>query len=359
MGELTRDQTGQRADALEEAATHRGQRLISVEVDETDLNLKRFSMGPVPEVVLRWWDHTVVYKVRRERSGHQVLINEDVTVDWTWHIVFGAVTGVAITLGSMLFGMPVLYALMLGVLLALIVIGLVRYERSVSEDTLDELYRSTTKIDGSAVLVLDEPVWEDVKAVIAEVYDTALDIEHDEHAGGPRLPQWLRRFRPIPTAAMNDVLAEMRLQLDKVRLSRYHRTLRRSYEKDTELLAEMGTGTRDCRCQACELVIEEGLSEQVTVPGSVKALERARGRIAVGTPVQWETPAMAKAEKDKARAQVEKMEKRRKEREEREKKRLQHTKAKEYVAERKKLQAQLKHESRARKKNKTAAKEQE
>lgn len=346
MSEQRHNRAGLEADALEEAATHRGQALIDVNVDPKTLNLKRFSLGPAQEVVLDWWDHRVTYSVRREHSGHQVLVNEDVSVQWKWHVVIGVLVAVGITGGSLVFGMPILYSLLLGVLLGLIVIGLIIYERSISEDSLDELYRSTTKIDGSSVLVLDEPVWEDVKGVIASVYDKAVDkadkVEQRRFGG----PSWLRRFRPIPSAAMSGVLAEMHLQLEQVRLSRYHRTLRRHYENHKDTAVELGRGTRDCQCQACLVIAEQQWSNDVSVSGSVKALERARGRIAVGTGVQWETSAMVQAEHKRAQAKADVLEKRRSERVEREKKRHRREVSKAYVAQRRKDKAEKRREAR-------------
>ena len=46
------------------------------------------------------------------------------------------------------------------------------------------------------------------------------------------------------------------------------------------------------------------MDNDVSVSGSVKALERARGRIAVGTGVQWETSAMVQAEHKRAQAKA-------------------------------------------------------
>ena len=226
-----------------------------------EIDRQRFCVGPDNEVVLKWWDHKVTFSVLRERAGHQVLVNEDVDVDWTWHIVISSIAALFVVIGSMMLGMPVVYALMLGILLGLIVMGLIMWERKLSADTLDQLYRNTARIDGETVICMDEPVWEDIKYAAAEVYKRGADkVAVGEAVSGRKVVQWLQRLRPMPASAMNDVLAEMHGQLDAVRLARYHKLLAEQYAASQSLTQKMGYGVRHCQCEVCQVVRAQGLS---------------------------------------------------------------------------------------------------
>lgn len=276
-----------------------------------EIDRQRFCVGPDNEVVLKWWDHKVTFSVLRERAGHQVLVNEDVDVDWTWHIVISSIAALFVVIGSMMLGMPVVYALMLGILLGLIVMGLIMWERKLSADTLDQLYRNTARIDGETVICMDEPVWEDIKYAAAEVYKRGADkVAVGEAASGRKVVQWLQRLRPMPASAMNDVLAEMHGQLDAVRLARHHKLLAEQYAASQSLTQKMGYGVRHCQCEVCQVVRAQNWGDEQTLPGVAAATKRQPHRLAVGEGA-FVRAAVDVSRREKAKARVEAYDKKR------------------------------------------------
>lgn len=277
-----------------------------------EIDRQRFCLGPDNEVVLTWWDHKVTFSVLRERAGHQVLVNEDVDVDWTWHIVISSIAALLVVIGSMMMGMPVVYALMLGILLGFIVMGLIMWERKLSADTLDQLYRNTAQIDGETVICMDEPVWEDIKYAAAEVYKRGTDkAAADEVASGRKIMQWLQRLRPMPASAMNDVLTEMHEQLGAVRLARHHKLLAEQYAASQSLTQKMGYGVRHCQCEVCQVVRAKDWSSEQTLPGIAAATKRQPHHVAVGEGAFVRAAVVDAGRREKAKARVEAYDKKR------------------------------------------------
>ena len=241
---------------------------------------RRFSVGPTDEVVLSWWDHTVTCSVLRERADHQVIVREDVTVRWAWHIVIAAACAVVVLLIALMAGLPLLYSLFMAVLLGAIVMGLIVYERTISADRLDTIYRDATKIDGETMLLMDEPVWEDIKAVVAHAYANGL---RDTRAQTAKLPAWLQRLRPMSSRVMDTVLRELHAQCDPVTLQEYHAVLEARYRESKDMTLAMGTGLRGCTCRACTVREDKGWDDAaMIIPGSAASARRKQYRIAVG-----------------------------------------------------------------------------
>lgn len=240
---------------------------------------RRFSVGPVDEVVLEWWDHTVTCSVWREHSEHRVVVHEDVDVRWAWHIGIAAACAVVVLVIALVAGLPVVYSLLSAVLLGLIVMGLIMYERTISADRLDNIYRDATKIDGETMLLMDEPVWEDIKAVVKEAYDNGL---RDTREKNTKVPKWLLNLRPMPARFMDTVLRELHAQLDPDTLLDYHGLLEARYRESKQRTLDMGRGVRGCICRACTVRDVQGWDDEHIAPGSAVGARRKRHRIAVG-----------------------------------------------------------------------------
>ena len=240
---------------------------------------KRFSVGPTDEVVLEWWDHTVTCSVWREHSEHRVVVCEDVDVRWSWHVGISAACAVLVVIIALFSGLSFLYSLMMGVLLGLIVMGLIMYERTISADRLDSIYRDATKIDGETMLLMDEPVWEDIKAVVKEAYDNGLKDACEKNT---KVPKWLLKLRPMPARVMDVVLRELHAQLDPDTLRDYHGVLEAHYRESEEAARKVGRGVRGCICRACTVRRVEGWEDGNVIDGSAAGAQRKKYRVAIG-----------------------------------------------------------------------------
>lgn len=240
---------------------------------------RRFSVGPTNEIVLEWWDHTVTCSVLREHAEHRVVVREDVDVRWAWHIGIAVACAVVVLVIALVAGLPVVYSLLSAVLLGMIVLGLIIYEWTLSADRLNSIYRDATKIDGETMLLIDEPVWEDIKAVVDEAYTNGLRDTREKNA---KLPVWLRKLRPMPARVMDTVLKELHAQLDPETLLDYHGLLEAHYRESKERTLDMGRGVRGCICRACTVREVEGWDDEHIAPGSAAGAQRKRHRVAVG-----------------------------------------------------------------------------
>ena len=240
---------------------------------------RRFSVGPTDEVVLEWWDHTVKCSVWREHSEHRVVVREDVDVRWSWHVGISIACAVLVLIIALFSGLSLLYSMMMALLLGVMVLGLIMYERTISADRLDKIYRNATKIDGETMLLMDEPVWEDIKAVVKEAYDNGLKDTREKNT---KVPKWLLKLRPMPARVMDVVLHELHAQLDPETLLDYHGVLEVRYRESEDAARKAGRGVRGCICRACTVRRVEGWQDDNLIDGSAAGTQRKKYRIGIG-----------------------------------------------------------------------------
>lgn len=253
-----------------------------------NVNTKRFSRGPVPELVLSWWNKTTTCEVRREATDHRVIVVYSTEMQWVWHIIISTLICVLL-LGIFVLGVgvPMVYTVVLGVVYVLVILGLIMFERYVVGST-------TTYSDP---IVMDSVLWEGVKEVAVQNMDKlprrqeakfkqALAKYKAEYKiaaqtakkQGREVPEFdppqKENFVTSSKGAhmMDDVFVEFQRGLEVGNIAQYHKDLYEVYAGDTDLLLSMGEGVRGCQCMACQYCHDHDITPTMT------GIEAARRR---------------------------------------------------------------------------------
>lgn len=252
------------------------------------VNTQRFSRGPVPELVLSWWNKTTTCEVRREATDHRVIVVYSTEMQWIWHIVISTLICVLL-LGIFVFGVgvPMVYTVVLGVVYILVILGLIMFERYVVGST-------TTYSDP---VVMDSVLWEGAKEVAVQNMDKL--PRKQEAKFKQALAEYKAKYKTLAQAAkkqggqapefdpprkedfvtsskgahtMDDVFVELTQALEADNIARYHKDLYDVYAGDTDLVMSMGAGVRGCQCMACQYCQDHDLTPAMT------GIEAARRR---------------------------------------------------------------------------------
>lgn len=194
-------------------------------VVDGDVNVSRFSIGPVVELSYRWWNRRVDYQVRREPSNHEVLVTSRMVPVWDIHIALACVIGAVVLLYGIVsanvgFGAVIVLIVVFG----LVVAGVLSYERYVSGDT--------SKV--GSIVRMDAVVWETIKQTI----DDLRTSEEKVSAG-------------VLDSKVNEMLRPGPQEL-------YAKRLYEGYHQDHDLLEVLGKGVRSCECQGCRVMRDDG-----------------------------------------------------------------------------------------------------
>lgn len=320
-------------------------------LEDGSINTERFSEGPETELEVTWWNKRMLWQVRREPTGHRVVVARVVENIWRVHMMIaGAIIAVAV-LGMVTIGdLPLHYGLLMGVVVALVGYGALAWERRAGDESsgIEEII----EMDSVMWVGLRNKVRTEYLAYTEEGqkrrYDEA--VKHartlyekkyrDEAtgkvgktyaAGGKVLP--VPKFA-VPKKITDDfldkatrlgpdtVVEKIRAQLVPARLESHRKTLLSRYRSDPRLVEAMGRGVLRCECAACQVQSELGIvpelsgaeaarrraaaaalrkasSEPVDPATSLEQLRKAAGRLR-GTDA--EEPAVNGESKDAIRA---------------------------------------------------------
>lgn len=198
-------------------------------VVDGDVNVHRFSIGPVVELSYRWWNRRVDYQVRREPSNHEVLVTSRTMPVWDIHIALACAISVVLLLYG-IFSAHVGFGavIVLVVVFALVVAGVLSYERYVSGDTSQV----------GSIVRMDAVVWETIKQTIEDLRTS------DEK---------------VSASVLDDKVNEM-LRPGPQEL--YASRLYEGYHQDHGLLEVLGKGVRSCQCQGCRVMYDDGYAPE-------------------------------------------------------------------------------------------------
>lgn len=271
-------------------------------LEDGSINTERFSEGPDTELEVTWWNKRLLWQVRREPTGHRVVVARVVENVWRVHIMIaGVIIGIAVLGMVFLGGLPPLYGIVLGLVLALVGYGALAWERRTGDEAagIEEII----EMDSVMWLGVRNKVRSDYLAYTKEGqkrrYDEAVAYAHtlyvrkygDETTGtvgktyasaGKVLP--VPKFK-VPQKITDEFLDETsRLTPDEVaektkalllpaRQEGYRKKLVATYRKEPHRVEAMGRGVRGCGCAACQVQAELGIVPELS--GAEAARKRA------------------------------------------------------------------------------------
>lgn len=294
-------------------------------LEDGSLNTARFSGGITTDLTLPRWNRKVLWESMSEPSGHQVLVARISRNVWTRHIqVAGGIVAVA-TLGTMVTGaLPVMWALVLGVILMTLAAGAVGLEQRLHQESPDSVIAMdriswnavvsqaranilTNTEDGQKKLYknaveLEREGWTKKYAdpVTGEVGKTY--IENGQIVAVPKYKpstQLAERFLNPDTRLSADAAESKILKLlEPANVARIDKVVRGRYEKDQSKALARGLGVSECECQACIFNAEHDLTPTMT--GAEARLQNevktARARRAAGIDDETEEVSMLRAQ---------------------------------------------------------------
>lgn len=271
-------------------------------LEDGSINTARFSEGPDTELEVTWWNKRLLWKVRREPTGHRVVVARVTENIWRTHIMIGAAIIVVAVAGLVLFGgLPVLYGIVLGVVLALVGYGALVWEQRAGDESagieeiieMDSLmWNGVRKKASSEYLAYTKEGqkrrYDEAVAHARTLYERKYGAEGTGKvgktyaAGGKVLP--VPKFK-VPQKITDEFLNEAsRLSPDEVadkikalmlpaRQEVYRRQLLSRYRENPKRVEAMGRGVLRCECAACEVQAELGIVAQLS--GAEAARNRA------------------------------------------------------------------------------------
>ena len=278
-----------------------------------EINVKRFSIGPVEEFSLNWWNRRVSWQVRREPTNHRVVVAEVWENVWRVHVMIMAAAATVFLLGAMIFGgLSFGYAVLIGVIFGLLLWGLLRYEQAISG--------SGREI--RLLLEMDTTLWNGIvewargraqNTVAARKRSRAArEAEHkaahkaavkEAKKNGEEPPEYVvpdeDEFYVPPSDVdlhESDVAEEINGRLSEDVQMVYREKLARRYRETPGSSSSLGWGVIGCGCTACEVNAELGLVPKLS--GVTVARKIREARIASGE------EEMTKAEIADARARA-------------------------------------------------------
>ncbi|PZU04635.1 MAG: hypothetical protein DI630_00535 [Gordonia sp. (in: high G+C Gram-positive bacteria)] len=257
-------------------------------LEDGSINTERFSEGPETELEVQWWDKRMLWQVRREPTGHRVVVARVVEHVWRIHIMIaGAIIALAVVGVVVVGGLPVMYALVLAVVLALIGYGTLAWERRAGDETagIEE------------IIEMDSVMWVGVRNKVRSEYlayteegqkrryDEAIEIartRYDKKFGDPATGKVGKTYAaggkvlPVPKFVVppeitqeflnkatrlgpDTVVEKIKTQLSPGRLEGHRKTLLARYRRDPKLVEAMGRGVLRCECAACKVQTELGI----------------------------------------------------------------------------------------------------
>lgn len=270
-------------------------------LEDGSINTERFSEGPDTELEVTWWNKRLVWKVRREPTGHRVVVARVAENIWRVHLMIaGAIIGLTVLGLVFLGGLPLLYGIVLGLVLALIGYGALAWEQRAGDETagIEEIIemdsvmwvgvRKKVRTDYLAYTKegqkrrYDEAVAH-ARTLYARKYgDETGTVGKTYASGGKVLP--VPKFQ-VPQKITDEFLDEAsRLGPDEVaekikallapaRQESYRKKLLATYRKDPTRAEAMGRGVLNCECAACQVQAELGIVPELS--GAEAARRRA------------------------------------------------------------------------------------
>lgn len=271
-------------------------------LEDGSINTARFSEGPETEIEVSWWNKKMVWDVRREPTGHRVVVARTVKNIWRVHIMVAAGVIAATVFGLVAFGgLSLLYGLLMGAVLGIVCYGALAYEQRAGDEMagVEEIYE------------LDSVMWAGVRsrarkeylpftkegqeAQYKEAIARAKQLYEQKYADpatgkvgktyakdGKVLP--VPKF-VVPQKVKDEFLnKEVRLSSDEIvekvndlmsppKMAGYKTKLLRAYAGHPEKAEEMGRGVKNCGCTACEFNAKQGVIPALS--GAEAALKRA------------------------------------------------------------------------------------
>ncbi|OUS97233.1 hypothetical protein [Rhodococcus sp. NCIMB 12038] len=270
-------------------------------LEDGSINTERFSEGPDTELEVTWWNKRLVWKVRREPTGHRVVVARVTENIWRVHLMIaGTIIGLTVLGLVFLGGLPLLYGIVLGLVLALIGYGALAWEQRAGDETagIEEIIemdsvmwvgvRKKVRTDYLAYTKegqtrrYDEAVAH-ARTLYARKYgDETGTVGKTYASGGKVLP--VPKFQ-VPQRITDEFLDEAsRLGPDEVaekiktlllpaRQEAYRRKLVARYRNDPARAETMGRGVLRCECAACQVQAECGIVPNLS--GAEAARRRA------------------------------------------------------------------------------------
>lgn len=262
-------------------------------LEDGSINTERFSEGPDTELEVSWWNKRMLWQVRREPTGHRVVVARVVENVWRIHImVAGAITVFAVLGMVIIGGLPLLYALVLGLVMALIGYGALAWERRTGDEN--------TGIE--EIIEMDSVMWVGVRKKVRSEYlaytEEGQKRRYDEAVAHART-LYERKYAdeatgtvgktyaaggkvlPVPKFAVpkkitdefldkstrlgpDTVVDKIKGQLVPTRLEAHRRTLLARYRQEPKLVEAMGRGVLRCECAACQVQAELGIVPELS-----------------------------------------------------------------------------------------------
>lgn len=266
-------------------------------LSDGEVNLARFSIGPVEEFHLQWWNRRVGWEVRREPTNHQVVVAEVVRKVWRVHMAIAAAIVVLFTLVAVVaFGMPLVYALAMDAVLLLLGWGMLRYEQMLDGGDAFEV---------GDITVLDATLWEGIKAQAASLTEATIAAQKKRYAAAvveakrehkeavakakeegripgkfvaPDKDEYISDSDVAMTEAK--IAAKVRGHLTEESLATLHAALLDKYFENPATAEALGRGVRGCECAAC--AVNAHLGVRPADSGVVVARRIREKKIAAG-----------------------------------------------------------------------------
>lgn len=271
-------------------------------LEDGSINTERFSEGPDTELEVTWWNKRLLWKVRREPTGHRVVVARVMENIWRTHLMIAGVIIVLAVLGMVVLGgLPLLYGILLGFVLALVGYGALAWEQRTGDETAGI----------EQIMEMDSVMWVGVRNKARSEYlaytKEGQQRRYDEAvaharslyqrkygaegtgkvgktyaAGGKVLP--VPKFK-VPQKITDEFLDEAsRLGPEEVaekiktlllpaRQEGYRKKLLATYRKEPARVEAMGRGVLRCECAACQVQAELGVIPKLS--GAEAARRRA------------------------------------------------------------------------------------
>lgn len=279
--------------------------------EDGSINTERFSEGPETELEVTWWNKRLLWKVRREPTGHRVVVARVTENVWRVHLMIAGVIIAGTVLGLVLLGgLPLIYGIVLGFALALVGYGALAWEQRASDEMagIEEILemdsvmwvRVRKEARTKYLAYTKEGQEQRYKEAIARARELYVEKYGDETgtvgktyaANGKVLP--VPKFK-VPQQITDEFLDEAsRLTPDEVaesiksllapaRQEVYRRKLLKAYRDKPDRAEAMGRGVRDCGCAACEV------QRELKITPELSGAEAARRRAAAAAARQAKT----------------------------------------------------------------------
>lgn len=298
------------------------------------VNTDRFSSQPRTELSLEWWNRVISWQVRHEPTEHRVVVSEVESTRWNVHLWIAAGVVFVVLAGAVLFGgLGLGYAALLGVVLAVLVGVLLRFEQKAGGDT--DTVRQIT--------VVDTPVWAGIKARMAEAekdtpaaqrkrFDEEVERRTTRHKAakaaakdaGEDPPEYVKVDKAdyidkSVTKTSDDLLQLMAELLSETGRAQARTRLQEYCAEHPEYAEQVGRGVVDCGCVACEFNAATGVvpgrsgvaaaTARRNNPGEQNSLvSRAKKAAGVSTTTSQRREARARKDLEKRRAAAQRRE---------------------------------------------------